>query len=172
MPQTGQPTPSRRAVLAATAAGSLALAGCRGIAALGPPPKPGPAVTTLRAAITAEERIIAQYEAALTVFSGREKATGPLKSILAEHHSHLARLRSVLVVPPGLPTSPSPSQSPSAPPAGRREALAGLITAERSAAARLTQQLLHMPSATAQLMASISASEAAHVIVLDTAGTA
>ena len=52
--------PTRRAVLAvaatAAAAGSASLAGCKGLAALNPPPAPGPAVLALEHSIVAEVR--------------------------------------------------------------------------------------------------------------------
>src|SRR5260221_463283 len=53
--------PSRRLVLAAAAAGSLTLAGCTGIRALGPVPKPGADVVALERAIAAEELMVARY---------------------------------------------------------------------------------------------------------------
>ena len=55
--------PTRRLVLAAATAGSLTLAGCKGISVLGSLPRPGADVVTLRDAITAEE-LITSYESA------------------------------------------------------------------------------------------------------------
>ncbi|MHB1434175.1 MAG: hypothetical protein ACYCVZ_18915 [Streptosporangiaceae bacterium] len=160
-------------MLAAAAAGSVLLAGCKGLAALGPAPRPGADVATLKDAIAAEETLIARYDAALVALSGQQRITRLLTPILAEHRSHLDRLRARLIQPatPSASPSPGPSTTPTPPPSGgRRRILADLAAAERAAAARLTGQLAAMPPATAQLMASISASEAAHLVVLSQAG--
>lgn len=160
-------------MLAAAAAGSVLLAGCKGLAALGPAPKTGADVATLKDAITAEEALIARYDAALAALSGQQRITRLLTPILVEHRAHLDRLRTRLIQPAAAPASPSPgpSATPTPPPSGgRRQILADLAAAERAAAGRLTGQLAAMPPATAQLMASISASEAAHVVVLSQAG--
>ncbi len=174
MAKSGHPTaaPPRRVVLAAAAAGSVLLAGCKGLAALGPAPKTGADVATLTEAIAAEEMLIARYDAALAALSGQQRITRLLTPILAEHRAHLDRLRTRLIQPAAAPASPSPSATPTPapPPGGRRQILADLVAAERAAAGRLTGQLVAMPPATAQLMASISASEAAHVVVLSQAG--
>ncbi len=174
MAKSGHPTaaPPRRVVLAAAAAGSVLLAGCKGLAALGPAPKTGADVATLTEAIAAEEMLIARYDAALAALAGQQRITRLLTPILAEHRAHLDRLRTRLIQPAAAPASPSPSATPTPapPPGGRRQILADLAAAERAAAGRLTEQLVAMPPATAQLMASISASEAAHVVVLSQAG--
>jgi hypothetical protein len=169
--------PSRRVVLAAAAAGSLALAGCKGITALGPVPKPGRDVVTLEHAIAAEELMMARYQAAVTALTaapGSAAASGKtatakaaVTAILAEHEAHLAQLRSRLVLPPRLRTAkPKPSQAPPPLPAGRHAILAGLASAESAGSDRLIGWLTDAPPALAQLMASIAASEAAHVVIL------
>jgi len=163
--------PTRRVVLAAAAALPLAAAsGCDGVDVLAAPPRPGPAVSLLRSAIAAEQLMVARYEAAL---DGAGAPAAVLEPLLSEHRAHLAQLRSRLVVPAG---SPSPSPSPSgrragapAVPASPAAALAYLRAAEQTAAAAMLDRLPHAPASLAQLLASISASEATHVPVLDAA---
>jgi len=98
--------PTRRLVLAAAGAGSLTLAGCKGMAVLGPRPKPGVDVVSLEHAIAAEETMIARYQSALTALggppaggggagkTGETNAGAPARAtvarVLAEHREHLA----------------------------------------------------------------------------------
>jgi multidrug efflux pump subunit AcrA (membrane-fusion protein) len=91
---------TRRAVLAATAASLplLALSGCKGVGALATPPRPAPDVAVLKAAIAAEEVMIARYDAVITRSA---RLAGSLRPLRAEHQSHLVQLRSRLIVPPG-----------------------------------------------------------------------
>jgi len=161
--------PTRRVVLAAALALPLAAAsGCGGADVLAAPPHQAPDVTLLRSAITAEQLMIARYGAVLAGSSAA--VTSALQPLLAEHRAHLAQLRSRLVVPAG---SPAPSQrAPGAPagvPSGQDAALAYLRDAEQTAAAALLARLPGAPASLAQLFASISASEATHVPVLDQA---
>ncbi|MGD0687381.1 MAG: hypothetical protein ABSA03_19970 [Streptosporangiaceae bacterium] len=89
---------TRRAVLAAGAAclPMLAVSGCKGVGALAAPPRPAPDVAILRAAIAAEEVMIARYDAVVRGSDGLAAALRPLR---AEHRAHLAQLRSRLIVP-------------------------------------------------------------------------
>lgn len=177
---------TRRGMVAAAAGGSLLLAGCKGLEALGPPPGPAADVGTLERAIAAEEQLVRVYQAALSALSGHPgqgRAADVVRHVLADHQAHLTRLRARLIVPPGL-ASPSPgpgsgsgSGSPavaSPPAAGTppREIIAGLVSAENAAAARLIRQLVAMPPGVAQLMASIGASEAGHAVLLSRTGLA
>jgi len=169
--------PTRRLVLAAAAAGSLTLAGCKGITALGPVPKPGTAVLTLEHTIAAEELMIARYEAAVTALAGAGDgsvtARQAASAILAEHQAHLAQLRALLILPARLATaSPRPSPTPPPLPAGRHRILAELAAAETAASDRLISGLAAVPPGLAQLMASVAASEAAHVVLLGHPGGA
>lgn len=168
---------TRRGVLAVAASlPLLAVSGCKGVGALAPPPRPGPDVGVLRAAIAAEEAMIARYGTAITRFPGLAKT---LTGLRAEHRLHLAELRTRLVIPPGSPyrsgfTSPSPrpAGSPGAAaalPAGQAAALDFLQTAEDSAAAALLRGLPAVPPSLAQLLASVAASESTHVAVLRSA---
>ena len=170
--------PSRRVLLAAAAGGSLTLAGCKGITALGPVPKPGRDVVTLEHAIDAEEKMVARYRSAVTalaagapgsaaVGSKAARAKAEVEGILAEHEAHLTRLKSRLVLPPRLATAkPRPSPTPPPLPSGRHAILASLAAAETAASDQLIGWLADVPPALAQLMASIAASEAAHVVLL------
>jgi hypothetical protein len=184
--------PTRRLVLAAVAALPLAtVGGCAGPDVLATPPKPAPDVGVLRSAIAAEQLMVDRYTAAL----GRSRAAGAagasagggwppaltaaLQPLLAQHQAHLAQLRSRLVVPAGsrdagLASSRPPASAGGQPlvPAAPGEAVAFLRRAEQAAAAALADGLLRVPGSLAQLFASISASEATHVPVLEAAGQA
>ena len=91
--------------------------------------------------------------------------------LLAEHRAHLAQLRSRLIVPAGSKASPAtPHERPPAPvPSGVSASVAFLRTAEQDAATTMLERLHGASSSLAQLFASIGASEATHVPVLDAA---
>ncbi len=174
--------PTRRAVLAASAAAvPLLLSACRGVQALGTPPPPAPDIRVLRSAIAAEQLLVARYRVAAghaqSAGAGRSVAA-VLSALLAQHEQHLAQLRSRLIEPGGqpAPATPAPGSSAdvlaglgglAATPAGVATAITALAADEQSAASRLSTQLLAVPASLAQLMASISASEATHVPVLN-----
>lgn len=160
--------PTRRLLLALAAGTPLALAGCKGITALGPPPALSANVVTLDQAISAEERMVAGYQAAQVALAAHPGPAATITALLSEHQAHLAQLRASLVLPRRLATaSPSPAGSRFLiPSGGPAQIVAALQAAEAAAVTRLTDLLTSVPPALAQLMASISASEAAHVIVL------
>lgn len=171
--------PSRRLVLAAATAGTLTLTGCKGITALGQVPKPGSDVVALEHAIEAEELMVARYRSAINALanagvpgsaagSGKSaRAKAEVEGILTEHRAHLAKLKSRLVLPQRLATAkPRPSPTPPPLPPGQHAILASLAAAETTASDRLIGWLADAPPALAQLMASIAASEAAHVVLL------
>jgi hypothetical protein len=174
--------PTRRAVLAATAVLPLLVAGCRGTQALGTPPQPAPDVAQLRAAILAEEEMVARYQGAIRLLRADPAAgagSGPaisatLSGLLAEHQEHLRQLRSRLA--PGSPQAAGSARlpAPAAPvlPATAPAAISYLSRAEHAASDRLLSQVPHVPASLAQLLASISASEATHVPALRAAGGA
>jgi hypothetical protein len=161
----------RRVVLAAAAALPLAaVSGCDGLRVLGSPPPPPGDVVLLQGAIAAEKIMVDRYR---TVLSAGFAATlaAELNPLLTQHETHLAQLRSRLVVPAGSAASVSPSPSPT-PRAGQpvpdtpAAAVAFLSGAEQAAATAMLERALRAPAWMAQLFASISASEATHVPVL------
>jgi hypothetical protein len=163
----------------------LLAAGCKGVGALGTPPRPLPDVAVLADAIAAEKVMIDRYRSAIAASPGRSAALGPL---LAEHEAHLARLRSRLVdtraaavTPAAAPSRPgSASVSGSAVPASGSAgghgtpatAIAVLEAAEDRAAAALIAHLTEVTPSLAQLLVSIAASEATHALVLRSRGGA
>jgi hypothetical protein len=177
----GTTGPSRRAVLAASAAAlPLLLTACKGVQALGTPPPPAPDIVALRAAISAEELMVARYAAILRPYGPGGSNSTPypdlgavmaVRAVSAEHVAHLAQLNSRLVVPPGSSptTAPSPSPSPTTA-GGLAGSLTALAIAEQAASDRLIGQLAGLPPSLAQLFASIAASEATHVPYLQAAG--
>jgi hypothetical protein len=159
---------TRRRVLAIGAVTlPLAMAGCKGLGALGTPPKATPGVAVADDAITVETRLIAHYGAVLAAVPG---LAGTLRPLLAQHHDHLAQLRARLIIPPGSrardPASPGASPAPSAVPGTPAAALRYLRDAENAAAAAQLAHLTAAPPSLAQLLASISASEATHAMIL------
>jgi len=168
--------PTRRVVLAAAAALPLAVvSGCDGADVLAAPPSSAPDVVLLRAAIAAEQLMVARYSAVLAGARGPgtpAPLTAALEPLAAEHRAHLAELRSRLVVPPpSRAGAPSPAGAP-APraatvPAACGAAVAFLRAAEQAAATATLDRLPRASASLAQLFASISASEATHVPVLD-----
>jgi hypothetical protein len=159
----------RRVLTAAAAALPLAAAGCKGIVALGAPPKPAPDVTVVTEAIAVETQLIARYGDVLAARPGLGPALRPL---LAQHHEHLARLRARLIVPVGgqpLPTPRATARRTAQVPGSSAAALGYLRDAEDAAAGALLAHLATAPPSLAQLLASISASEATHALILSTA---
>lgn len=170
--------PTRRVMLTASAALPLiAVAGCKGVGALAAPPAPAPDVGVLNAAIAGEELMIARYEAVLAGASQHARSrTAVLEPLLAEHRAHLAQLWSSLSVPAGA-ASPSPSRRAARPakpvvPGQPATALAFLRGAEQHASDVLLRHLGTVPPSLAQLLASISASEATHAAILQPGGLA
>jgi hypothetical protein len=171
--------PTRRSLLAATAALPLLVTGCRGAAALGTPPEPAPDIARLRAAITAEEVMVASYRAAIRLLrdgggAGEAAAGTTLAGLLTEHQEHLRQLRSRFIPGSPLAAGAAPlARSPAAHlPTGAAQAISFLGHAEDTASDWLLRQVPLVPPSLAQLFASISASEATHVPVLAAAGRA
>ncbi|HEX5297372.1 MAG TPA: hypothetical protein VFW50_10325 [Streptosporangiaceae bacterium] len=184
----GWAVPGRRALIASAAALPLLLAatGCRSSDAFAGPdplagrPPLGHDVLTLQAVITAEENLIALYRTAIGADQGAATRLRTLKSLLSQHEQHLAQLKTMLVIPPGMSPSParpaastpaastpaSASGSATASPRAARVSTARLRAAERASAASLVRQLGAVSPALAQLFASIAASDASHVTAL------
>jgi len=159
---------TRRGVLAAVVSLPLVATGCKGIGALGTPPRPQPAVTVVRDAIDGETLMISRYQAVLAAVPS---LAGPLGPLLQQHREHLARLRARLIEPapasraghsPAVAASPAAVQAPGTPAAAR----AYLREAEQAAAQALLGRLTAAPPSLAQLLASIAASEATHALLL------
>jgi len=146
----------RRSVLAAAVAAVSVLAtGCKGVGGLGARPRQKPDVAVLRAAIGTEQALIARYHAALAASPGLKQTLDP---VLDQHLAHLAALRSRLI---GATVAPHPEAS-----AGQAGTLGALAGAEQAAAAALVSRLATASPSLAQLLASISASEASHAALL------
>ena len=169
--------PRRRTLLASAAALPLLLAtaGCRssdgftGPDPLAGRPRPAPDVVTLTAVIAAEEDLIGLYRTALAGDSATTARSHGLPGLLAQHEQHLTRLRARLIQPPGTAAataSPRPAATASTA-APKPVTIARLRAAERASAAGLVRSLATVDPALAQLFASIAASDATHVTVLD-----
>jgi hypothetical protein len=148
----------RRSVLAAAGVAVSVLAtGCKGVGGLGTRPRPQPDVAVLRAAIGTEQALIARYRSALAASPGLKGALDP---VLDQHLAHLAALRSRLI---GATVAPHPETSAAV---GQAGPLGALADAEQAAAAALVSRLATASPSLAQLLASISASEASHAALL------
>src|SRR5262249_24462989 len=110
-----------------------------------------------------EQQLIYLYKRTMAVYSA---LTPTLGTLLAEHQAHLAQLRARIIEPPGktVPAAPPSMQPIAGAPPG---ALARLPTAEQAAVTAPLRRLAGASPSLAQLYASIAASEATHVIVLD-----
>ena len=168
--------PTRRRVLTASAL-MLTTAGTAGCASgqawpWARPPVPAPEVGVLRNVIAAEHALVSRYTA---VLSARPALAATVSPLLRQHQQHLAQLRDRLAVPAG--ARPSPTRTARAHhqppvPAGRAAVLAYLGRAETDQAAFLLRTLAAVATPSlAQLMASISASEASHAALLRSAGS-
>lgn len=158
---------SRRQLLAAsptTLAFFLALSGCKGPAVLSGPPPLSKQTTMLLHAVTAEQNLIWIYNKAIAAYSGLAPTLTPL---LTEHQAHLAQLRGRVIEPPGK-TVPDTVTARPALGTTQTAALTQLRTAEQAAVKTLLNRLDSASPSLAQLYASIAASEATHVTVLDT----
>ena len=142
--ESGVTGPTRRAVLAASAAAlPLLLASCKGVQALGTPPPPPRDIAALRQAISAEHQLVRLYGAAIRHLTGQA------------------------------PASPAADNTSASPPAaaalvrGSSAAVLGqLEQAEQAQSSRLTGDITLLPPALAQLFASIAAAEATHLPLL------
>ncbi len=121
--------------------------------------------------------MVASYRAAQPVLTGHPRAAALVAALLAEHQAHLDQLRSRLILPPRLATASAGPGSGNGNggtqvAGGPAQVMTSLKVAEAAAAARLTPELAAVPAGLGPLMASISASEAAHVVVLSQVGLA
>lgn len=165
----GDPTGvSRRGLLiAAGAALPVLLTACKGMQALGTPPPPAREIRALRAAISAEELMVARYSTALTRLPSTDSdLLAAVRAVQTEHAAHLDQLRSRLIEPAGAATPAAPRAPAIAVGASPSSVLGALEQAEQAASNRLLEHLAVLPPTLAQLFASIAASEATHVPLL------
>jgi hypothetical protein len=162
---------TRRGVLTLAALALPLLAGgCKGIGALGTPPRPAPDVAVARDAIAGERLLIARYTAVVAALPG---LAGRLRPVLTQHTEHLARLRARLRDPGAAAGAARTARAtPAGPPVPHTPAaaLASLRAAEDAAAASLVRHLDVVSPSFAQLLASIAASEASHAALLRPGG--
>ena len=186
----GPTGPARRMVLGVPlAASALLAAACTGGGKPhGLTPAQTRAVDAARArAAAAEQELIARYDAALLLPEVRanQALVDRLTAVRGEHAAHLAALREGSAPTPtpsgtatggwatrgvatmGATTMGATTSMPAtAPPGDPKSAVAGLVKAEQDAADRLTADVMATEGHTAQLLASISASESGHAALL------
>jgi hypothetical protein len=144
---------SRRALLGLVAA--MPLAACT--EQQGPPPPPDPDDLLRAAAVEREQGLLRAYDDALLLLPALAPRLVPLRT---EHAEHLAALTGEAAA------TGSPVPSPSGPPLSAQVALRGLVQAERTAGAAHGQAALQASRDLAGLLASLSASELSHPVVL------
>ncbi|WP_432931443.1 hypothetical protein ACQPZZ_11470 [Microbispora sp. CA-135349] len=163
---------TRRALLGSAAAAGLA-AGCssspRKPAA---PAAPDPQTVLLTSLIANKEQLVSLYGRAVAALPDRAADLEPFRQ---RHTAHLQALRALL---PGsgqgpASSSPAPPVSPSAPASGASPSegpaavsVGALRDAERRAASARPGQMAAASPALSQLLASIGACEAVHVVAL------
>ncbi|GLW98026.1 hypothetical protein [Microtetraspora sp. NBRC 16547] len=168
----GGSTLTRRSLLGAAAAGVL-VSGCSSSPAAkpGPPRPPDPETLLLRSLIADKERTVDLYRRA--ALSQPRSATA-LQPFAQRHLAHLAAMRRMLpqgaeasALAPSASAATSATAAPSpSPSASTGVSLAELRGAERRAAAARPGQMAGASPALSQLLASVGACEAVHVIAL------
>ncbi|MET8898534.1 hypothetical protein [Streptomyces albogriseolus] len=171
--------PHRRSLLAAAPA-ALLVAGCSagsdgpgGAAAA----RPSAAERTRARAARDSRALAARYDAVAAAHPKLAERLRPLRADVVRHaeafeaDAAASPSPSVSAVPSGATAAAAPSSAPSAPasagvPANEKDALAQLAAAEREIADRRAEELLTAPAELARLLASVSASGAAHVYLL------
>jgi hypothetical protein len=161
---------SRRQLLA-TSAGSLpallSLNACKGPAVpavLSGPPPVSDQTSMLLHAVSEEQNLIWLYGKAIAAYPEL-----PLSPLLAEHRQHLAQLSARVIEPPGRKIPGTVTAKPAIG-ATKTAAVAQLRAAEQRAVQVLLSRLGGASPSLAQLYASVAASEATHVTVLNSAG--
>lgn len=167
---------TRRALLGVAAATGLAAAGgcSNGPDKPATPPPPDPQTVLISELIAAKERLVSLYGRAAAALPGRAAALEPFRQ---RHAAHVRALRALLPagiapITPAPSSSGSPPASPSGSPSGSPsdgspEVSVGVLRdfEQASAAARPAQTTTASP-ALAQLLVSIGACEAVHVVAL------
>ncbi|XVQ88244.1 hypothetical protein ACQP2K_12740 [Microbispora siamensis] len=157
---------TRRALLGSAAAAGLAATGCssapRKPAA---PAAPDPQTVLLTSLIAGKEQLVSLYGRAVAALPGRAAALEPFRQ---RHAAHLQALRALLPAGSGTGTFPASPAPPSASPSEGPSAVSvGVLRdAERRAASARPAQMATASPALSQLLASIGACEAVHVVAL------
>ncbi|WP_143737800.1 hypothetical protein [Microbispora sp. GKU 823] len=170
MRHSGGAQVTRRALLGSAAAAGLAAAGCssapRKPAA---PAPPDPQTVLLTSLIAGKEQLVSLYGRAVAALPGRAAALEPFRQ---RHAAHLQALRALLPAGSGTGTFPANSAPPPASPSGSPSespsavSVGALRDAERRAASARPAQMATASPALSQLLASIGACEAVHVVAL------
>ncbi|MFE3635069.1 hypothetical protein [Streptomyces sp. NPDC059168] len=167
-PPPRTPSGPRRRSLLASAAGAALLVGC----SAGPDSAAGgTASVAARARARAardSEGLLERYDAVLAAHPALAEPLGPLRAQVAAHRAAFAGRAATGTRAPAsaaAATTAAPSPAPTVP-AGEKDALAFLATAERSLADRRAKDLLDVPGELARVMASAAAAGAAHAYLL------
>ncbi|MEU7879753.1 hypothetical protein [Microbispora bryophytorum] len=178
MRHSGGAQVTRRALLGSAAAAGLAAAGCSSAPSKpASPASPDPQTVLLTSLIAGKEHLVSLYGRAAAALPGRAAALEPFRR---RHVAHLQALRALLPAgngtgtspaspaPPNAPASASPSAPPSVSPSESPSAVSvgALRDAERRAASARPAQMATASPALSQLLASIGACEAVHVVAL------
>lgn len=170
--------PTRRAVLLGALGGlaAPALSACTGASPFSPDPAPTvpPDVLAAERAGERERRLVAAYEVALLLAPQLAERLSPLR---ADHLVHLGALGLPVspapdptVGPSADPTAPAPPPAPVAPapslPPEPEALLAALTELERRAATAHGRAAVLGGRGVGAVLASLAASEAAHVVAL------
>lgn len=148
---------TRREVLAAGSLG--ALTACTSSDPV-PPAPVDPDVALVAAAVVREQALLTSYDDALAAHPELAALLTPLRE---QHFQHLARLQPATTATTTATAGPLGSPSRGGSPLARRAALAAL---ERAASAAHGAAAVTASRQLAPLLASLSASEASHVVVL------
>ncbi|WP_405882853.1 hypothetical protein OG762_32385 [Streptomyces sp. NBC_01136] len=180
MPFTLPPrTPSgpRRRSLLASAAGTFVLVGCSAPESSTDTTGKSPSVTDRARARAARDSdtLAARYAAVITAHPSLAERLSPLRAQVVRHAeafggsgssgSSGSRPSASASASPSASVSAHPSLSPTVP-AGEKDALADLSSAERTLADQRTKALLEVPGELARLLASVAAAGAVHAFLL------
>lgn len=168
---------TRRVLLGSAAAAGLAAAGCSsGPRKPAAPAAPDPQTVLLTSLIAGKEHLVSLYGQAVAARPAQAAALEPFRQ---RHAAHLQALRALLPAGGGAGTFPAsstppaassapPSQNPSQNPSQDPSAVSveALRDAERRAASARPAQMATASPALSQLLASIGACEAVHVVAL------
>ncbi|WP_169943932.1 hypothetical protein [Microbispora sp. H11081] len=158
---------TRRVLLGSAAMAGLAAVGCSsGTDEPAAPASPDPQTVLLTSLIAGKERLVSLYGSTAAALPDRAAALEPFRQ---RHVAHLRALRELLPPAGGagtFPASPAPSPSPSPSPSEERASVKALRDAERRAAAARPAQMATASPVLSQLLASIGACEAVHVVAL------